>query len=59
MRLNTGKKRGLYRDTDKVYNADAVGAYNNILRKYLKVSGIEKELSLTGMKRTKIVKVAV
>ena len=52
------KKRGLYRDTDKVYNADAVGAYN-ILRKYLKVSGIEKELCLIGIERTKIVKVAV
>ena len=43
---------------DKIYNADAVGAYN-ILRKYLKISGIEKELSLTGIERTGIIKVAV
>ena len=52
------KKRGLYREEDKIYNADAVGAYN-ILRKYLKISGIEKELSLTGIERTRIKKVAV
>nr|WP_288731171.1 transposase [uncultured Anaerobutyricum sp.] len=52
------KKRGLYREVDKIYNADAVGAYN-ILRKYLKISGIEKELSLTGIERTWIIKVAV
>ena len=52
------KKRGLYREVDKIYNADAVGAYN-ILRKYLKIRGIEKELSLTGIERTGIIKVAV
>ena len=38
------KERGLYRDGNRVYNADAVGVYN-ILRKYHSVSGVKKELS--------------
>ena len=43
--------------TDGVrYNADAVGAFN-ILRKYLSVSGKQKELSLTGLKKPDIIKV--
>ncbi len=46
--------------TDGVrYNADAVGAFN-ILRKYLSVSGKkQKELSVTGLKKPEIIKVAV
>ena len=45
--------------TDGVrYNADAVGAFN-ILRKYLSVSGKQKELSVTGLKNPEIIKVAV
>ena len=40
------------------YNADAVGAYN-ILRKYHSVSGVKKELSVTGLKTPEIIKVAV
>ena len=42
----------------RTYNADAVGAYN-ILRKYLSVSGVKKELSVTGLKTPEIIKVAV
>ena len=52
------KQRGLYRDGKQNYNADAVGAYN-ILRKYLSVSGVKKELSVTGLKTPEIIKVAV
>ena len=52
------KQRGLYRDRNRKYNADAVGAYN-ILRKYLSVSGEKKELSVTGLKTPEIIKVAV
>ena len=40
------------------FNADAVGAFN-ILRKYLSISGKEKELSVTGLKNPEIIKVAV
>ena len=44
--------------TDGVrYNADAVGTFN-ILRKYLSVSGKQKELSVTGLKKPDIIKVA-
>ena len=51
------KERGMY-ITDRVsYNADAVGAFN-ILRKYLSVSGKQKELSVTGLKNPEIIKVA-
>ena len=50
--------RGLYKDQLSVYNADAVGAFN-ILRKYLSVSGKQKELSVTGLKNPEIIKVAV
>ena len=39
-------------------NADAVGAYN-ILRKYHSVSGVKRELSVTGLKTPEIIKVAV
>ena len=52
------KARGMYRDGNRVYNADAVGAYN-ILRKYHSVSGVKKELSVTGLKTPEIIKVAV
>ena len=52
------KERGLYRDGNRVYNADAVGAYN-ILRKYHSVYGVKKELSVTGLKTPEIIKVAV
>jgi len=43
---------------NRVYNADAVGAYN-ILRKYHSVSGVKRELSVTGLKTPEIIKVAV
>ena len=52
------KERGLYRDGNRVYNADAVGVYN-ILRKYHSVSGVKKELSVIGLKTPEIIKVAV
>ena len=52
------KERGLYREGNRTYNADAVGAYN-ILRKYHSVSGVKRELSVTGLKTPEIIKVAV
>ena len=51
------KKRGIYIVDTVIYNADAVGAFN-ILRKYLSVSGKQKELSVTGLKKPDIIKVA-
>ena len=42
----TEKERGIYITNGVRYNADAVGAFN-ILRKYLSVSGKQKELSKT------------
>ena len=52
------KKRGMYITDGARFNADAVGAFN-ILRKYLSVSGKQKELSVTGLKNPEIIKVAV
>ena len=52
------KERGMYVTDGVRYNADAVGAYN-ILRKYHSVSGVKKELSVTGLKTPEIIKVAV
>ena len=51
------KERGMYVTDGVRYNADAVGAFN-ILRKYLSVSGKQKELSVTGLKNPEIIKVA-
>ena len=50
--------RGLYKDQGILYHADAVGAYN-IMRKYLALSGKEKELPVSGLKEIKRIKVAV
>lgn len=52
------KKRGLYIAGETVFNADAVGAYN-ILRKYIAVSGIKITMSVSGLKHTTLMKVAV
>jgi len=52
------KERGMYITDGVRYNADAVGAFN-ILRKYLSVSGKQKELSVAGLKNPEIIKVAV
>ncbi len=52
------KKRGLYVEEQQIYNADIVGAYN-ILRKYIAVSGIMRELSVFGLDKVKTIKVAV
>lgn len=52
------RNRGLYRDGDEVYNADAVGAYN-ILRKYMEKTEREESLMITGLSSPKIIKVAV
>ena len=51
-------KRGLYKDREVVFQADAVGAYN-ILRKYFAVSGNDKKLSVSGLSDPKVIKVAV
>ncbi|MFR8903825.1 MAG: hypothetical protein ACLVHS_08285 [Blautia wexlerae] len=53
-----GKREGCTERGKRTYNADAVGAYN-ILRKYHSVSGVKKELSVTGLKTPEIIKVAV
>lgn len=57
-----GKKnrieRGLYKEGNCIYNADAVGAFN-ILRKYNAVSGREQILSVSGLMETVLIKVAV
>lgn len=52
------KHRGLYCDDDRIYNADGVGAYN-ILRKYIAVSGISKELPISGLYKVDTIEVAV
>jgi len=52
------RNRGLYRDGDEVYNADAVGAYN-ILRKHMENTEREESLMITGLSSPKIIKVAV
>ena len=49
------KERGMYITDGVRFNADAVGAFN-ILRKYLSVSGKQKELSVTGLKNPEIIK---
>ena len=46
------KERGMYITDGVRYNADAVGAFN-ILRKYLSVSGKQKELSVAGLKKSR------
>lgn len=51
-------RRGLYQDQGKVFHADAVGAYN-IMRKYDAVSGIKKELPVSGLEKVELIKVAV
>ena len=57
-RKENRKARGLYKDGKDIYNADAVGAYN-ILRKYFREEGMEKEMSVTGLSHPEIIKVAV
>lgn len=52
------RNRGLYKDGDDIYNADAVGAYN-ILRKYIEKTKREESLIITGLSSPKIIKVAV
>lgn len=52
------KMRGLYVDGEKLYNADAVGAYN-ILRKYCAVSGKVISMPVSGLDNTEVIKAAV
>ena len=49
------QKRGLYKDGENIWNADAVGAYN-ILRKY---KGMTEYLPVNVLSNPKIIKVAV
>lgn len=49
------RKRGLYQNGSKIYNADTVGAYN-ILRKYMAVTGIETKLDRRGLCSTSVVR---
>ncbi len=50
--------RGLYADAGRVFNADAVGAYN-ILRKYCAISGTDISMSVSGLSSTEVIKAAV
>lgn len=52
------KKRGLYKDGDKIWNADSVGAYN-ILRLHLSAKKINVELDPNELKNPYVAKVAV
>ena len=58
MQSRPNGKREDCTEMETTYNADAVGAYN-ILRKYHSVSGVKRELSVTGLKTPEIIKVAV
>lgn len=51
-------KRGLYKDGDKIWNADSVGAYN-ILRLHLSAKKINEELDPSELKNPYVAKVAV
>ena len=51
-------KRGLYKDGDKIWNADSVGAYN-ILRLHLSAKKINEELDPNELKNPYVAKVAV
>ena len=51
-------KRGLYKDGDKIWNADCVGAYN-ILRLHLSAKKINVELDPNELKNPYVAKVAV
>ena len=48
-------QRGLYIEDNKIYNADAVGAFN-ILRKYCSSKGIKQQFSIKGLQNTEIIK---
>lgn len=50
--------RGLYKEEECIYQADAVGAYN-ILRKYSNKSAKEIKLPVMGLSDLKVIKVAV
>ena len=52
------KSRGVYIDSNQIWNADAVGAYN-ILRLYLKKDNPALYFSPKGLSDPKIIKVAV
>ena len=52
------KQRGLYRDRNQNYNADAVGAYN-ILRKYGDISRKRIIMPVSGLNQVEVIKVAV
>lgn len=51
-------ERGLYADRGRLFNADAVGAYN-ILRKYCAVSGAVISMPVSGLSSTEVIKAAV
>lgn len=51
-------KRGLYKEGKEIYNADAVGAFN-ILKKYRMEQGEEEKMSVSGLKKPILIKVAV
>ena len=51
-------KRGLYKDSNIIYNSDSVGAYN-IMRIYRKEKGIDITMPIKGLSNPKIINVSV
>ena len=51
-------ERGLYREGNEVYSADALGAYN-ILRKYLDENGKTADIPLAGICAPAVIQAAV
>ena len=52
------RRRGLYKERETIYNADAVGAYN-ILKKYQMQCGIIRKMPVSELSQIKVQKVAV
>ena len=52
------RHRGLYVSRKKIWNADAVGAFN-ILRKYMSVTGRTGRMPVIGLDEVTMIKVAV
>ena len=52
------RRRGLYKEGETIYNADAVGAYN-ILKKYQMQYGKVRKMPVSGLSQIQVQKVAV
>ena len=49
------RHRGLYKEGEQIWNADAVGAFN-ILRKYIAIFGKNYDMPLTGLDKVTVIK---